>query len=114
MPSWTGARSAQKGFIQPMTDKGRGEPASWYKKSPNYAALSESLRILGPSGSFAACNYCRGAAQKRGDPGDPGETVNESDLSFPCLAELQGLHRARVSRPRGAAGRDPGRALTVR
>lgn len=76
--------------------------------------LSKSLRTLGPAGSFAACNYCRGTSQKRGDPGDPGETVNGSDLFFLCLAELQGLHRARVSRPKGASGRDLGRAWTVR
>lgn len=68
---------------------------------------------------WAVCFFCGlqlllWAAQKRGDPGDPGETVNESDLFFLCLVELQGLHSARVSRPRGAAGRDPGRALTVR
>lgn len=69
-----------------MTDRGRGDPVSWYKKSPHSEALSESLRSLELSGSFAACNYCRGSAQKRGNPGDLGETVNESDLLFLCLA----------------------------
>lgn len=97
-----------------MTGRGRGDPASWYKKSPDSEALCESLRTLVLSGCFAVCNYCGGAAQKRGDPGDPRETVNKSDLIFLCLAELQEPHCARVSRPRGAVGRDPGRVLTDR
>lgn len=71
------------------------------KKSLDSKALRESL---GAVWFFCGLQLLPWAAQKRGDPGDPGETVNESDLFFLCLAELQGLHSARVSRPRGAAG----------
>lgn len=98
--------------IHPANDRqGRGVPASWYKKSLDSKALRESL---GAVWFFGGLQLLPWAAQKRGDPGDPGETVNESDLFFLCLAELQGLNSARVSRPREAAGRDPGCALTVR
>lgn len=66
------------------------------------------------SGSLAACHRGTGAVEERGDPEDPGETVDESDSVSLYLAELQGQRCVLVFRPREAAGRDPGRALTVR
>lgn len=47
-----------------MTERGRGVPASWYKKSPDFKALRESLGTLGLSVSFAACNYCCGQRRR--------------------------------------------------